>query len=378
MVCENFDYSTFNNNHGELENERRKKIAIVGGGNWGSAIACVVGKTVKKQSDVFQPIVSMYCRDSRKPGDKSPSIADTINSTHENSKYLPGRRIPSNVIATTSLLDACSSAHILILVVPHQGIPQICSELNGKLQPGAHAVSLTKGISSSPDGSKMKMRLISEDIEQALGVECSVLMGANLAGEVADGKFCEATIGCKSLNHGEELKMVFDSPNFRIRVTTDFEAVELCGALKNIVACAAGFADGLGWAYNVKSAIIRLGLLETKKFVEHFYPASGTEGHAYFESCGVADLITTCYGGRNRKVAEAFIKSDKSLQEVEKELLNGQSAQGPPTAQDVFEMLEMHEISARFPIFESVHKIFVGEHCEQNLYDAVRNHPEYD
>lgn len=166
-------------------------------------------------------------------------------------------------------------------------------------------MSLTKGISSDGD----KMRLISEDIEEALGVECSVLMGANLAGEVADGKFCEATIGCKTLENGEELKMLFDTPNFRIRVTTDFEAVELCGALKNIVACAAGFADGLGWAYNVKSAIIRLGLLETKKFVEHFYPTS--EGHTYFESCGVADLITTCYGGRNRKVAEAFIKSDK-------------------------------------------------------------------
>lgn len=76
------------------------------------------------------------------------------------------------------------------------------------------------------------MQLISEDIERALGVQCSVLMGANLAGEVADGKFCEATIGCKSLKNGEELKKVFDTPNFRIRVTTDYEAVELCGALK--------------------------------------------------------------------------------------------------------------------------------------------------
>ncbi|CAO4362929.1 unnamed protein product [Caenorhabditis nigoni] len=374
MPCQNFDYC-FNNNSDELREDSRKKIAIVGGGNWGSAIACVVGKTVKAQDDVFQPIVSMWCRDSRKPGDTTPSIADTINATHENPKYLPGRRIPSNVIATSSLLDACESAHILILVVPHQGIPQICSELRGKLREGAHAVSLTKGISSTSENDVIRMQLISEDIEKALGVECSVLMGANLAGEVADGKFCEATIGCKSLENGEELKLLFDTPNFRIRVTTDYEAVELCGALKNIVACAAGFADGLGWAYNVKSAIIRLGLLETKKFVEHFYPSSH---HTYFESCGVADLITTCYGGRNRKVAEAFIKSDKPLHIVEQELLKGQSAQGPPTAQDVFEMLEINEITEKFPIFTSVHKIFTGEHGEQELYDSLRNHPEYD
>lgn len=378
MPCQSFDYSSigFNNNSGEIYGDLRKKIAIVGGGNWGSAIACVVGKTVKAQSDVFQSTVSMWCRDSRKPGDTSSSIADIINYTHENPKYLPGRRIPENVIATSSLLDACESAHILILVVPHQGIPQICSELRGKLQEGAHAVSLTKGISSSSENDVIKMQLISEDIEKALGIECSVLMGANLAGEVADGKFCEATIGCKSLENGEELKMLFDTPNFRIRVTTDYEAVELCGALKNIVACAAGFADGLGWAYNVKSAIIRLGLLETKKFVEHFYPSS--VGHTYFESCGVADLITTCYGGRNRKVAEAFIKSDKPLQVVEQELLKGQSAQGPPTAQDVFEMLEVHELTEKFPIFTSVHKVFVGEHRETELYDSLRNHPEYD
>ncbi|CAI2297658.1 unnamed protein product [Caenorhabditis sp. 36 PRJEB53466] len=380
MVCQSFDYS-FNNNAGELHEDRRKRIAIVGGGNWGSAIACLVATTVKRQSGRFNPVVHMWCRDSRKPGDTSESIADVINRRHENAKYLPGRRIPSNVIATSNLLDACASAHILILVVPHQGIAQICEELNGKLLPDAHAVSLTKGISSEMDAETkiMKMRLISEDIEAALGVECSVLMGANLAGEVADGKFCEATIGCKSLENGEELKALFDTPNFRIRVTTDFEAVELCGALKNIVACAAGFADGLGWACNVKSAIIRLGLLETKKFVEHFYPnAEEDGGNTYLESCGLADLITTCFGGRNRKVAEAFIKSDKCLAVVEKELLNGQSAQGPPTAQDVFEMLEMHEIAEEFPIFTSVHKVFVGEHTEKDLYEALRNHPEYE
>lgn len=68
----------------------------------------------------------------------------------------------------------------------------------------------------------------------------------------------------------------------------------------------------------------------------------------------------------------------QTLQAVEQELLKGQSAQGPPTAQDVFEMLEIHQISSKFPIFESVHKVFTGEHDEKNLYEALRNHPEYN
>ena len=91
----------------------------------------------------------------------------------------------------------------------------------------------------------------------------------------------------------------------RVSVVSDTQIVEICGALKNIVACAAGFCDGLKCGDNTKAATIRLGLKEMMKYGEHFYP--GGNPATYFESCGVADLITTCYGGRNRKVSEAFV-----------------------------------------------------------------------
>ena len=89
---------------------------------------------------------------------------------------------------------------------------------------------------------------------------------------------------------------------FRVTVVKDTNIVEICGALKNIVACAAGFCDGLKMGDNTKAAIIRLGLKEMIKYGDTFYP--GGDHATYFESCGVADLITTCYGGRNRKVSE--------------------------------------------------------------------------
>lgn len=104
------------------------------------------------------------------------------------------------------------------------------------------------------------------------------------------------------------------------------------------MACGAGFVDGLGLGDNTKAAVIRLGLMEMIKFVDVFYP--GGKLSTFFESCGVADLITTCYGGRNRKISEAFVKTGKSIKELEDEMLNGQKLQGPFTAEEVNYMLK--------------------------------------
>lgn len=196
------------------------------------------------------------------------------------------------------------------------------------------------------------------------------MMGANLANEVAEEKFCETTIGCKDKKIAPILRDMMQADYFRVVVVDDVDAVEVCGALKvrwrragrkrvdtefnfeflwqNIVACGAGFVDGLGLGDNTKAAVIRLGLMEMIKFVDVFYP--GSKLSTFFESCGVADLITTCYGnylqfqmrksvlfnpmasrvgGRNRKVSEAFVKSGKSIKELEAEMLNGQKLQGP-------------------------------------------------
>ena len=132
-------------------------------------------------------------------------------------------------------------------------------------------------------------------------------MGANLASEVAAEKFCETTIGCKDREKGCILKELIETPYFRVSVVSDEEAVEICGALKNIVACAAGFIDGLGYGDNTKAAVIRLGLMEMIKYVDLFYP--GSKLSTFFESCGIADLITSCYGGRNRRVSEQLVKT---------------------------------------------------------------------
>jgi len=262
-------------------------------------------------------------------------------------------------------------ADVLVWVLPHQFVRGICKQIVGKIKPNAIGISLIKGLDISEKG----LDLISNVIRSNLGTECAVLMGANIAPEVARENYCEATIGCKDRELGLMLKELMQTPYFRIVVCEDEQTVELCGALKNIVAVGAGFVDGLGFGDNTKAAVIRLGLMEMVKFAEQFNPTSKMS--TFLESCGVADLVTTCYSGRNRRVAEAMVKTGKSIAELEKEMLNGQSLQGPPTAAEVYTMLKSKNKEDSFPLFTAIHKICSGELKPAAFLDCLKNHPEH-
>lgn len=176
-------------------------------------------------------------------------------------------------------------------------------------------------------------------------------MGANIANEVAKGEFCESTIGCRDPEQGKILKDLFHTDNFLITVVTDATSVEIYGALKNIVACAAGFIEGLGFGDNTKAAVMRLGAKEMIRFCKMFYP-NGFSKNTFTESCGMADLITTCHGGRNRKVSKEFVErllagKIDSMKSLEKEMLNGQKLQGAETAREVYDMLKHRNLLHR-------------------------------
>ncbi|XP_075407828.1 glycerol-3-phosphate dehydrogenase [NAD(+)], cytoplasmic isoform X2 [Tenrec ecaudatus] len=322
-----------------------KKVCIVGSGNWGSAIAKIVGSNAAQLAR-FDPRVTMWVFEEDIGGRK---LTEIINTQHENVRYLPGHKLPPNVF-----------------------IIKICDQLKGHLKANAIGISLIKGVDEGPDG----LKLISEVIGERLGIPMSVLMGANIASEVADEKFCETTIGCKDPAQGQLLKELMQTPNFRITVVQEVDTVEICGALKNIVAVGAGFCDGLGFGDNTKAAVIRLGLMEMIAFSKLF--CSGPVSSATFlESCGVADLITTCYGGRNRKVAEAFARTGKSIEQLEKEMLNGQKLQGPQTAQELHSILQHKGLVDKFPLFTAVYKVCYEGQPVAEFIRCLQNHPEH-
>jgi len=345
-----------------------KRICIIGSGNWGSVIAKIVGDNVAANPSKWVQDVQMYVYEEMIDGQK---LTEIINTKHENVKYLPGHTLPKNIIANPDAKATAKDADILIFVVPHQFIHRICADLKGNLKPGALGVSLIKGVDFSDKG----LRLITDVIRDNLKIECAVLMGANIASEVAKEQFCEATVGCKDPVMGQLLKEVMQTPYFRIVVVKDEATVEYCGALKNIVATGAGFVDGLGLGNNTKAAVIRLGLMEMVKFCQVENPE--TKIDTFMESCGVADLVTTCYSGRNRKVAEAFVTTGKTIEQLEVEMLNGQRLQGPPTAAEVNNMLKSKGMEDRFPMFTAIHKICLGEKPASAFIDCIRCHPEH-
>jgi len=350
-------------------------------------------------------------------GDNKPQKLTTlINQYHENVKYLPGIDLPSNIVANPSLEDSVKGSSILIFNLPHQFIGRISKQLQGHILPFARGISCIKGVNVSDEG----IQLFSESIGDGLGIYCGALSGANIANEIALEKWSETTVAYDpppvdsraptprgpspassqidltitpaDLEHKDALgrpskvkltplpseyppldhtvfKALFHRPYFHVRLVSDVAGVSLGGALKNIVAIAAGFVDGRGWGDNAKAAIMRVGLLEMVKFGKEFFGQTVHSGTFTEESCGVADLITSCSGGRNHRCAKMAVEQGVSIEDIEERELNGQKLQGTSTAKEVNSFLKMRGLEGEYPLFTAVFNILEGK----NTVDDIPN-----
>lgn len=327
------------------------RVAVIGSGSWGTALARIAAINAAEKEG-FVKEVRLWVREREIPG--KGLLTEIMNKEHENARYLPDVDLPTNLVAVPNLVDVVKDATLIVFCVPHQFLPPVIAELSkpGVLHPGARALSAIKGIEvNGPDIFTYPWL-----IEEKLGLSCSALGGANIALEVAKAQFCETTIGTPSLEDAAAWHAVFDTPMFRVHTVEDVSGVSLAGALKNVIAIAAGFVDGLGMGGNTKAAILRIGLIEMSNFTLEFFPDASPETFSA-HSAGVADLITTSFGGRNRKCAEAFVKTGKSFEELEEELLDGQKLQGTITTKEIYEFLEARGRVDGYPLFEKVYRI---------------------
>lgn len=381
----------------------------------------LVAENVKANPNIFEETVHMWVfeedvtisKDSRhyNGSDEPQKLSQVINRVHENVKYLPNITLPPNVVANPDLADSVKNSTILVFVLPHQFIPKVCDQLAGKIVPYARAICCTKGVDVSDKG----IRLMSEAIGVRLKIYCGALSGANIASEIAQEKFSETTVaydpppmdsrhptpkgsptssqvdlispskpvpGPRSahlqplpseyppLSH-ENVRRLFHRPYFHVHIVSDVAGVSLGGALKNIIALAAGFVDGLGWGDNAKAAVMRVGILEMVKFGKAFFSDSARTSTFTEESCGVADVVTSCMGGRNFRCAKMAIERGKSVFEIEEEVLNGQKLQGTSTAYEVNSFLKSENMEADFPLFTAVYNILEGNVKPEDIPELI-------
>jgi glycerol-3-phosphate dehydrogenase (NAD+) len=254
----------------------KHRVVVVGGGAWGTTIAKLCGERCAADPERYIATVKLWMTDATLPSGKT--LSQTINEQHENPTYLPGVRLPDNVVAEPDLMKAAHQATLVIFAVPAQWIYRglFVRILTAPCAPACRFLSLVKGLSfsnkmaseqSAGAMGNLTPSLVSQQIRhETNGASVSVLMGANVATEVANDQFCEATIGARSNEDGETWFHLLNRPNLRVNVVLDVEGVEACGGLKNLVALGAGFCDGLKLGSNTKAAVVRIGLEEVRRW----------------------------------------------------------------------------------------------------------------
>jgi glycerol-3-phosphate dehydrogenase (NAD(P)+) len=261
------------------------RIAIIGAGAWGTALSIALGRNGNHR-------IQLWAREKE--------VETSISRRRVNELYLPEQTIPESVSATCDLSQAVSKAEIVVSVTPSQHCRRVFQEMPPDLNPEALFVSATKGLEEE---SLLRMTEVICSVLVATGFSqprIGALSGPSFAKEVARGDPTAITIASKNAQLTETVQREFSDSRFRVYTNGDVIGVELGGALKNIIAIAAGICDGLGLGHNSVAALITRGLAEMTRLVV----ACGGRQETMAGLAGLGDLVLTCTGGlsRNRSV----------------------------------------------------------------------------
>jgi glycerol-3-phosphate dehydrogenase (NAD(P)+) len=285
--------------------------AVIGAGSWGTTVAHLLAHNT--------PTV-LWARRA--------DVAQAIDEHHENPAYLEGYPLHRDLQATADLAAAVSGCDLLVMGVPSHGFRSALEDLKPYLRPWVPVVSLSKGLEQ---GSRLRM---TEVIQEVLpGHPYGVLTGPNLAKEILVGGAAAAVVAMSDENIADRLQPLFSTNLFRVYTNTDVIGCELAGALKNVMALAAGMADGLGTGDNTRAAVITRGLAELTRLGV----AMGGNPMTFAGLAGMGDLVATCISpqSRNRRVGEELGKG-KSIETIIEEM--NQVAEGVKTTKVVMEL----------------------------------------
>jgi glycerol-3-phosphate dehydrogenase (NAD(P)+) len=318
------------------------KAALLGGGSWGTTVASLIARNAP---------VTLWARDDA-------TVAE-INTEHSNSKYLPGARLNTRLVATRSIEEAVASCDVLVMGIPSQHFRNVLEQAREHLRPWVPVISLTKGLELST-----QMRMTEVISEVLPGHPVGVLTGPNLAREIIAGQAAASVIAMEDEIIVRELQQLFLSGLFRVYTNTDLIGCELGGVLKNIIAIAVGMGDGQGAGDNTRSALVTRGLSE----ITRLGVAMGGRPETFAGLAGMGDLIATCTSpqSRNRHVGFELGKG-RSLKEIIEEMV--MVAEGVKSAPAVMALGEQYGIE--MPITGDVFSVLQGEKTPGQIFRGL-------
>jgi glycerol-3-phosphate dehydrogenase (NAD(P)+) len=320
----------------------KHRIAVIGDGGWGSALAMVLAHNGHSVT-VWGPFAD-YVRN--------------VAVTHRNPRYLPGVEIPSEIHWTADLANALTGADTAVLAVPTKFYSDVVNAMQACLPPACRVVSVSKGLD------RHSHHVMTDVAAKALACgPVAALSGPSHAEEVARGIPTAVVAATPDTAFAEQVQAMFSNATFRVYTSSDVLGTQLGGALKNVIAVAVGISDGLGFGDNTRAALITRGLVEMTRLGV----ALGAERDTFAGLSGMGDLIVTCTSrlSRNRSVGERIGKGE-SVDQIMRNMQ--QAVEGIWNCRQAVELARMHAIDV--PIAEQVYLI---AHEGKNPRNAVED-----
>jgi glycerol-3-phosphate dehydrogenase (NAD(P)+) len=324
------------------------RVAIIGAGAWGTGLAIALGRGSRHP-------IRLWAHEEE--------VRDSISRHRVNQLFLPGQSIPESVSPTGSLQEALSDSEIVVSVMPSQHCRLLFDQMHPYLKPGMLFVSATKGLEEK---TLLRMTQVIAQIvtaEAGFRPRIGALSGPTFAKEVARGDPTAITIASEDVELAETVQQEFSDSRFRVYTNDDVVGVELGGALKNVIAIAAGVCDGLGLGHNSIAALITRGLAEITRLAV----ACGSRRETMAGLAGLGDLVLTCTGGlsRNRSVGVELGRGRKLPDIIAS--MHGAVAEGVFTTQAAVGLAQARGVE--MPITEQMDAIL---HRAKSPAEAIR------
>jgi len=322
-------------------------LAVIGAGAWGTALARVLA------GNGFSVTLWTW----------QAEHATRMREMRANEEFLPGFTLADAICPTASLEEALTGARVALICVPSQVVRGVLRDASRWLADGATLVSATKGIEENT------LKLMSEVVEDVLGqaarARLTVLSGPSFAREVASGMPTNVVVAGTNSQVVDDIQRVFSSERMRVYASSDLYGVQLGGALKNVIAIAAGACDGIGFGHNTRAALITRGIAEISRLAVR----RGANPLTLAGLAGLGDLVLTCTGDLSRNRTVGFeLGRGRNLTEVLASL--GHVAEGVHTAKSAFEMARQLDVD--LPITTQVYRVlFEGKQPLQAVRDLV-------